>query len=219
MSDLPQITPDFLEENEKLCQTMPKSESKKEGGPYPKSQKITRRNEVFKLHFEYGYSARKIADVMKINRNTINSDITYWYSHLKKQDDSITVDDWLNKLLYRLETQRSRLMEKLDRTTGFTNLMILEKMIFEIDIKLTQIMIKLQTTNQTQYDNTIKLFNDWLEQHGYKERYVLWGQTLRVTYNTSEKIKKIIRSDKYQKPVKSNHVSNSNSEVISQHKF
>jgi len=216
MSEDLQVSKEFLEEQ--LCQTMPKS--KKEGGPYPKSQKKIRRDEVFKLHFDYGYSARKIADIMKINRNTINSDIAFGYSQLQKQDDTITVDDWLNKLLYRLESQRSRLVEKLDKITGFTNPLLLEKMIFEIDTKLTQTMLKLQTTNQLQYDSTMNLFNDWLEQHGYKERYVLWGQTLKVTSDTSKKIKQIIRSDKHQKPIKSKSFNfNSNSEAMSQHKF
>jgi len=216
------ISPDFYgNKKQKLCQTMPKSGSvKKEGGPYPEPQKKIRRDEVFKLHFDYGYSARKIADMMKVNRNTVNSDIAFGYSQLQKQDDTISVDNWLNKLLYRLETQRSRLAEKLDRITGFTNPLLLEKMIFEIDTKLTQIMLKLQTTNQLQYDSTLKMFNDWLEQHGYKERYVLWGQTLKVTPDTSKRIKQIIHSDKYQKPVKSkNYETNSNSEAMSQRKF
>jgi len=219
MSEELEVSKEFLDVQ--LCQTMPKPvHTKKDGGPYPKSQKKTRRDEVFKLHFDYGYSARKIADMMKVNRNTINSDIAFGYSQLQKQDDTISVDDWLNKLLYRLETQRSRLVEKLDRITGFTNPLLLEKMIFEIDTKLTQIMLKLQTTNQLQYDSTLKMFNNWLEQHGYKERYVLWGQTLRVTSDTSDKIKQIIKSDKHQKPVKSkNYSSNSNSEAMSQRKF
>ena len=113
-----EISSEFIVDNQQLCQTMPKSIPKKEGGPYPESQKKTRRDEVFKLHFDYGYSARKIADMMKINRNTINSDIAIGYSQLQKQDDTISVDDWLNKLLYRLEAQRSRLAENLDKKTG-----------------------------------------------------------------------------------------------------
>ena len=62
---------------------MPKSE--KNGGPYPIQAKKTRRDEVFRLHFDYGYSARKIADMLKINRNTINSDITSGTLNFKKK--------------------------------------------------------------------------------------------------------------------------------------
>lgn len=43
---------------------------------------MKRQNEVYRLHFKRGYSAVKISEMMKINRNTINKDITYWYSIL-----------------------------------------------------------------------------------------------------------------------------------------
>ena len=60
MSDNLQVSNEFLaEEKQQLSQTM--SKSKKKGGPYPIHAKKTRRDEVFKLHFDYGYSARKIA--------------------------------------------------------------------------------------------------------------------------------------------------------------
>jgi len=36
----------------------------KKGGPYSKDEREKRQNEVFRLHFEYGYSATKIADLM-----------------------------------------------------------------------------------------------------------------------------------------------------------
>lgn len=78
MSEL--IPGEFL--SEQLCQTMPKK-----GGPYSQQSKKTRRGEVFKLHFDYGYSARKIAELMKINRNTINSDIGFLYSQLQKENE------------------------------------------------------------------------------------------------------------------------------------
>ena len=47
----------------------------KKGGPYTKQEQEKRRDEVFKLHFEYGYSATQISQMLKINRNTINSDV------------------------------------------------------------------------------------------------------------------------------------------------
>ena len=50
---------------------------KKKGGPYTKDEQRKRRDEVYRLHFEYSYSARKIAEFLKINRSTINRDIMY----------------------------------------------------------------------------------------------------------------------------------------------
>jgi len=196
MSDNLQVSKEFLAEE--LGQTMPKSE--KNGGPYPIQAKKTRRDEVFRLHFDYGYSARKIADMLKINRNTINSDITHWYSQLQKEDSAVSVEDWINKMIYRLETKRTRLMERLDKATSLDDFLVLEKMLYEVDSKIVQIVMKIQNSNQSIYDRTTNMFNNWLEEHGYKERYVLWGQTLRVTSETSKKIKQVIQSDKYRKP-------------------
>lgn len=204
MSDNLQISKEFLAEEEKrhkqqLGQTMPKSG--KTGGPYPVQAKKTRRDEVFRLHFDYGYSARKIADMLKINRNTINSDIKYWYSQLQKEDSTVSVEDWINKTIYRLETKRTRLMEKMDKATSLDDFLVLEKMLYEVDNKIVQIVMKIQNTNQSIYDRTTNMFNNWLEEHGYKERYMLWGQTLKVTSNTQKSINQLIRSDKYRNPV------------------
>jgi predicted DNA-binding protein YlxM (UPF0122 family) len=197
MSDNIQVSKEFLEEEkQQLGQTMPKS---KRGGPYPTHAKKSRRDEVFKLHFDHGYSARKISEMMKMNRNTVNSDIMYWYSQLQKQEGKIETADLINKTFYRLESRRTRLMEKLDKTTTLSDALLLERMILEIDNKIMQISIKIQTTHQSVYDITMKMFNNWLEENGYKERYVLWGQTLKVSSDSSDKIKQIIQTDKYQK--------------------
>ena len=55
----------------------------KNGGPYSRDDREKRQNEVFRLHFEFGYPATRIAELMNINRNTINADIKYWYSTLR----------------------------------------------------------------------------------------------------------------------------------------
>jgi len=60
-------------------------EQVKKGGPYTKKEQDDRRQEVFKLHFEKGYSAMKISEVLNMNRNTINEDIRHWYSELAPQ--------------------------------------------------------------------------------------------------------------------------------------
>ncbi len=87
----------------------------KRGGPYSKKQRLDRQNEVLKLHFEYGYSATKIADLMKINRNTINDDINQGYEQLSKDWNKYDIDAWLMKQTKRFESQRSRLFQELEK--------------------------------------------------------------------------------------------------------
>jgi len=68
-----EISQEFIESGKSL-----KTKQKKRSGPYSKDGKIKRLNEVYRLHFDYGYSARKISELMEIPRNTINSDVDYW---------------------------------------------------------------------------------------------------------------------------------------------
>ena len=86
----------------------------KKGGRYTKKERNERRTKVFQLHFDYGYSARKISQMMNINRDTINRDISFWYSELGNDYDKNGIDQWLNKQLSRLESQRVGLTKELD---------------------------------------------------------------------------------------------------------
>src|SRR3989442_7819844 len=108
--DVLEIPHEFIEENQKLDQTRP---IVKKGGPYTKKERQDRQNEVFRLHFEYGYSSRQIAEMMKINRHTIDEDINHLYSQLSKEWRSYDFDALLMKQNKRLELQRTRLLKEL----------------------------------------------------------------------------------------------------------
>ncbi|GKS67072.1 hypothetical protein YTPLAS73_06190 [Nitrosarchaeum sp.] len=112
----------------------------KSGGPYSKDEREKQQNEVFRLHFEFGYSAVKIAELMKINRNTINADIKYWYSSIK---DEIRQDseDLISRQLGRLETQRTRVIENI--TENKIDDIRYEKMLLEIDGKINNILLRI----------------------------------------------------------------------------
>ena len=168
-------------------------------GPQPSHQKKTRRDEVYKLHFEYGYSARKIATMIKANRNTVNSDISFWYGQMQKDEDKTSRLDWINKIFCRLEARRVRLMEKMEKTESLGDWLLIEKMINEIDIKTMQTLVKLESTSQANYDKVMKTVNEFLKENGYEERYVLWGQTISMSNENSAKVKRIIESDRLHK--------------------
>ena len=203
MSEYLEIPREFLEEERKLCQTMPKlhnsCRTNTKCGPQPSHQKKTRRDKVYKLHFEYGYSARKIATMIKANRNTVNSDISFWYGQMQKDEDKISINDWMNKVLCRFEARRVRLMEKLEKTQSLGDWLLIEKMVNEIDVKTMQTLVKLDTATQTNYDRVMKRVNGFLEENGYEERYVMWGQTISMSNENSAKVKRIIESDRLHK--------------------
>jgi len=94
-------------------------------------------------------SAVKIAKELHVNRNTINSDINYWYSQLaeewKNQDISTLMLSQIEKMKY----QRDRLYEELEKQEDFTKKLLIEKFIFEIDYRILQIYSKLKMNKQS----------------------------------------------------------------------
>ncbi len=125
------VDQEFIKQNQKLT-----SKITKKGGPYTRSQRDQRRQEVYRLHFEYGYSAKKIAELMKVNRNTVNGDIYYWYSKIHKNRNIFNPEDVIIINLERLEIQRTRLREQLDKAKSFQEKLALEKMMYDIDCKI-----------------------------------------------------------------------------------
>lgn len=119
----------------------------KRGGPYTKQEQEERRVKVYELYFEKGYSALKIAETLGVNRNTINSDIKYWYTQITAQIGGQNVGAIVLKEIERLEIQRKRLLEQLEKQTDFASKVALEKMIFEIDSKIAGFASKLAGQN------------------------------------------------------------------------
>ena len=171
---------------------MPKSHKR---GPYTKQELEKRRNEVYRLHFEYGYSARKIAELMNINRNTINGDITHWYSKITKSHD-IQPESAIFTVLERLDIQRTRIREYLDNAPNISEKITIEKMIMDIDSKIAQINEKLNFSSTRTLSYVIESLNHHFEQKNDKTRYVGIHEKLAVSNDSKTKIDKIISEDK-----------------------
>lgn len=179
------ISQEFIDENN-LCQHRPKT------SPHTRSERIKRRDEVFKLHFEYGYSARQISKLMKINRNTVNSDVTFWYSKIKADYNTTTYVDWTNKQLSRLELQRVRLRKELDLNITLQERLQIEKILLELDSKISNLIIKLDTGRQETWDVGVGFLNDWMKKEGYKTRYMTFGSLCKIPEQTREKILELL---------------------------
>jgi len=120
----------------------------KKGGPYTKKDQKERKDEVFKLHFEYGYSAVHIANLLNVNRNTINDDIKYWYSELYKTTNFKYSKDWLDKQFTRLEIQRARLRKELDEDISLKDRLQVERLITNIDLSISSLIVKIETSRK-----------------------------------------------------------------------
>jgi len=143
----------------------------KKGGPYTKQEQENRKDEVFKLHFEYGYSATQISEMLKINRNTINSDVSSLYSRLHDEMGKETYGKWMNKQLTRFESQRVRLRKELDNDITLKERLQVEKMILDLDSKISSFIIKIEATKELGWGNTVMFFNDCQKKQNGKFKY------------------------------------------------
>jgi len=185
------VTKEFIEESNAIF----KNRSAKRGGPYSKKDREARRNEVFRLHFEYGYSAVKIAEMMKINRNTINGDIQYWYSKVVKKwefDPSYSII----RHIERLELQKTRLREELDKSQSLQEKMSVERLILDVESRILQTHLKLTEAIRLNHDSAVKWLNDWMKKNKRQDRYLTYLDLVAVSPKSHEKIRKIIKDDK-----------------------
>jgi len=166
----------------------------KKGGPYTKQQQEKRRDEVFKLHFEYGYSATQISEMLKINRNTINSDVSFLYSKLRGEMNEESTDNWLDKQFTRLESQRVRLRKELDIEITLQERLQVEKMILDLDSKISSLAIKIATANQKIWDDSIEWINNWMKENNHEDRYMSFGSLYTIPKKSREKIKQLLHS-------------------------
>ena len=192
-SGLPGITQEFLHDNQKLVKIMSKSRNKK-GGPYNKKDRDARRTEVYRLYYEYGYSAKKISELMKINRNTINGDVDYFHSKIIGSLDVSTAKFWVFEQLERLGFQRTRLREYLDETKNLKEKLAIERMIFDVESKIGQIEIKLLDSKGRVHILATQWLNDWMEKNNKQERYISYGDLLRVPSKSYEKISRLLKN-------------------------
>jgi hypothetical protein len=104
--------------------------------PFTHAERKERRDEVYKLHFEHGMPATRIALLMKVDRNTINNDLKILYNKaIKEYNSDMSFDDVIEKQLLRLETQRDRLGLYLCDTNDINSKITIERMITDMILK------------------------------------------------------------------------------------
>jgi len=170
-------------------------ENIKKGGPYTVDEKYKRREKVYQYYFDYGYSARKIAEILNVNRNTINRDINYLFSKIDKKTNKI---DRVNIVIESIETlgvQKTRLRENLDKVEE-SEKMAIEKLILQVDTKMIQLKMKFLDVSKQLMEDAVDLVNEILEKNQKDGRVISNEQFFACSEKAHEKIKKIIKEDK-----------------------
>jgi len=128
----------------------------KKGGPYNKQQQEKRRIKVYRLYFEEAKPVVKIAEELKVNRNTVNEDLKFWYSQIACEISNENLISSALKQIHSIELQKSRLREQLENTSEFSQKITIEKFLFEIDSKLALLINKIMQ-NQQELPNCEKI--------------------------------------------------------------
>ena len=168
---------------------------KKKGGPYTKDQQRKRRDEVYRLHFEYNYSARKIAEFLKINRGTINRDIMYWHSSIVKKWRHMDPEVYVMTQVERLEIQKARLRKQLEDVKSFQERIVTERFILDMDMKIASIQVKLVNAKWKSQSRTALNINKYFESKNIKTRVIEPDIFFEVSEKAREKISKIYNED------------------------
>jgi hypothetical protein len=160
--------------------------------PFTRAQRKERRDEVYRLHFENGMPATRIAQLMKVDRNTINNDLNILYKKaIKDYNSDMTFDDIIEKQLLRLETQRDRLLLDLCDAKDINSKITIERLIADIDFKVIGLMERLNQNLAQHWDTIVEHVNKIAEKENLKIRYTNLYELYRISIDTRQDLDKL----------------------------
>ncbi len=192
MNEISSIEKQFIEENGKLDTTRQKF-TKKIGCPYTKQERQKRLDEVYKLYFMFGYPAKKIAELMKVNRHAIESDIKLIYKKLGEQIFTPDSNGWITRQFERLEFQRSRLLESLYSEDYLDRKLSIERLILEIDNRIMHYTMNAFNNEIVIWSRVSKMLNDFAGRKKLGTRWYSPFELIEITAKQQERIDKILK--------------------------
>jgi hypothetical protein len=182
----------FIEENKKINFNLVKhgQNNKQKFAPFTRAQRRKRRTEVYRLHFENGVPATRIAELMKVDRNTINNDLKILYNEALNDynPDNMSLDDILQKQLLRLETQRDRLCLYLSDTKDNNDKITIERLIADIDFKLIRAIEKVNHNAGRFWDEIIREVNRIAENEKLNIRYTSLFELHKISIDSRKNL-------------------------------
>ena len=182
------ISNNTIVENKKIDLVRPRHKF----APFTRADRRERRNEVYKLHFEHGMPATRIAILMKVDRNTINNGLKILYNKaVRDYNSDLTFDEVIEKQLLRLETQRDRLGLYLCDAKGINNKIAIERLIADIDFKLIGAIERVNHNTRRFWDEIINRVNKIAEKENLKVRFTSLFELYRISIDTREDLDKL----------------------------
>jgi hypothetical protein len=189
------VNQEFIEENKKINLNLVRhrQNSRLKFAPFTRSQRRKRRTEVYKLHFEHGIPATRIAEMMNVDRNTINNDLKILYREALADytPEDMSLDDILQKQLVRLETQRDRLGIYLADAKDVNAKLSVERLIADIDFKLFAAIEKINHNTSRFWDEILKGVNKVAEVKKLDMRYTSLFELRKISIESRKSLNQI----------------------------
>jgi hypothetical protein len=191
-----EINQEFIEQNKKINLNLVRhrQNNKHKFAPFTRSQRRKRRMKVYKLHFERGMPATRIAQLMNVDRNTINNDLKILYNEALNDfnPNDMRLEDILQKQLFRLETQRDRLGLYLSDAEDINSKIAIERLIADIDFKLIAAIEKLKHNSDRFWDEITKKANKITEKNNLDIRYTSLFELREISKESRKSLNKLI---------------------------
>jgi hypothetical protein len=161
--------------------------------PFTKAERRKRRTEVYKLHFENGMPATRIAQLMNVDRNTINKDLKFLYRQALNDYnlEEMSVNDILEKQLVRLEAQRDRLGLYLSDAKEINNKIAIERLIADIDFRILTAVEKISHNTGQFWDQIIRAANKIAEKNNLSIRYTSLFELQKISIDSRKSLDEI----------------------------
>jgi predicted DNA-binding protein YlxM (UPF0122 family) len=181
-----EVTPEFIEENKRIQLGKTRQKS---GGPYTKAERAKRRNEVYRLHFDLGFSATEIAEAMKVNRNTISDDLRLLYREVAAEAPDYEL--YLYRQMARLESQRKRVLSYLLHTESVDARLAVERLVADIDFRMLNVATKVEYSAAEFWNKVMDTYNQVAERKGLDYRVASLFQLMKVSISARKDLDSI----------------------------
>jgi GTP-binding protein EngB required for normal cell division len=136
--------------------------------------------------------ATRIAELMKVDRNTINNDLKILYNKaVREYNPDMTLDDIIEKQLLRLETQRDRLCLYLCDAKDTNSKLMIERLITDIDFKVIGVIEKMDQNIVQHWNAVMEQVNKIAEKEKLKTRFTSLFELYRISIDTRQDLDKL----------------------------
>ncbi len=169
--------------------------TEKKGGPYSTKDRKLRREKVADLYFDRGLSVVNIARTLDVNRNTVSKDVNYCFLQLSKEYFGFESSAICMAQFHRMEIQRARLVDLLNKSLEFKDRLALERMLTNIENKIMQAALKISSNKENNTRTARIIYNSWAKEQNPTFRGIPDYNLRRVSVEAYDKIAKIMEED------------------------